>query len=359
MTRRGATGRRENIQSDFNPQISTGNMAVDSQTESNTKPGETGRKEHRSHPRLIVFLVCLVISILMWLFIELMKDYTDEIRYNVSFVNVPKDLILTNSGDSVISIGMNAQGFELLAAKYAHSRRKLTIDLSKLKIRPSGEGYTAYLPSVRIVEQLGTQIRFEKEITYIKPDTLFFRFSKIFTKQVPVKLDMEYTVNGQYDVTDSITFKPQIVTVSSIKSIIDTLSFIKTRKLRLSQLDSSVNVKVALSKGNHASVMKFSIDSVTVKLKIEKVTEAGYTVPVSISGNGENVKIFPDKVEIICRIPLSAYSHIKASDFQAQVEFLPTSLKEKKLVVNLVKMPDNIKVLKIIPAEVEYIIISQ
>jgi hypothetical protein len=334
-------------------------MVVDSQTEPNTRQTDTGRKEHRSHPRLIVFLVCLVISILMWLFIELMKNYTDEIKYSITFTNVPQNLILTNSGDSIISIGMNAQGFELLAAKYAQKQRSLTIDLSTLKIRPSEEGYTAYLPSTRIMEQLGNQIRFEKEITHIKPDTLFFRFSEIFRKQVPVRPDLVYTLSGQYDVTDSLSFKPQFVTVSSIKSIIDTLSFIKTQKLRLSKLDSTVNMKVALDKGSRPGLMKFSNDSVTVNLKVEEVTEAGFTVPVSINGNGENVKIFPDKVEIICRVPLSEYPHIAASDFSAEVEFQSSLIKEKKLRVNLVKSPEQIKVIKITPAEVEYIIISK
>jgi hypothetical protein len=110
-------------------------MANESQIESSLKQGNTSRKEHRSHPRLVVFLVCLVIRILMWLFIELMKDYTVEIGYNITFTNVPKDLILTNSGDSLLSLAINAQGFELLAAKYAQKKRTLTIDLSTLKIR--------------------------------------------------------------------------------------------------------------------------------------------------------------------------------------------------------------------------------
>ncbi len=335
-------------------------MAVDSQIDLNQKPDVPGRKEHRSHPRLMVFLVCLVISILMWLFIELMKDYSDEIRYNIVFTNVPKDLILTNSGESVISIGMNAQGFELLAAKYAQKQRTLTIDLSTLKIRPSTEGYTAYLPSSRIMDQLGTQIRFNKEITYIKPDTLFFKFSEIFRKQVPVKPDVSYSLSGQYDMTDSMRFSPRYIIVSSIKSIIDTISFVRTQKIKLSNLDSTVNIKVALFKGSQTSLMKYSTDSVTVRLKVEQVTEAGYTVPVSISGNGADVKIFPDKVEITCRVPLSAYPHIEASDFSAEVEYQPTSVaKQKKLSINLTKSPDKVRVLKIVPAEVEYIIISK
>jgi hypothetical protein len=209
------------------------------------------------------------------------------------------------------------------------------------------------------LEQLGSQIRFEKEIKSIKPDTLFFRFSEIFRKQVPVKLDLSYTLSGQYDITDSINFRPQYVTVSSIKSIIDTLSFVKTQKLRLTQLDSTLSINVPLFKGKNASLLKYSTDSVSVKIKVEQVTEAGYTVPATITGNKENVKIFPDKVEIICRVPLTEYPHINATDFAVQVDFQPGLIKEKKLKVTLVKSPDKVRVLKIIPAEVEFIVISK
>lgn len=334
-------------------------MAAESPIESISKPTVSGRKERRSHHRLFVFLVCLVISILMWLFIELMKTYSDEIRYNISFTNAPKDLILTNSGDSVLSIGMNAQGFELLAAKYAQKRKTLTIDLSTLKIRTTPDGYVAFLPSARIIEQLGSQIHFEKEITNIKPDTLFFRFSQIFRKQVPVRADVQFNLNRQYDVTDSLRITPQYVTVSSIKAIIDTITFIKTQSLRLNQLDSNVFMKVALDKGANARLIRLSSDSVTFRINIEKVTEAGYTVPVSIKNNGENIKIFPDKVEIICRVPLSEYPHVGKNDFETEVEFVPTTKSQKKLKVNLVKSPENVRVLKIVPEELEYIIISK
>ena len=334
-------------------------MANNSQIETSFKAEETGRKEHRSHPRLIVFLVCLVISVLMWLFIELMKDYTDEIKYSISFTHVPNDLILTNSGDSIISLGMNAQGFELLAAKYAQKKALLSIDLSSLKIRQSEDGYTAYLPSARIIEQLGSQINFKTNITYIKPDTLFFRFSKIFSKQVAVKTDFSYTMSPQFDITDTISCKPAYVTVSSIKTIIDTISVVHTQRLKLNKIDSSVSVRLALSKGTKANLLKYSTDSVTMQFKVEQVTEAGYTVPLSILANDKSIKIFPDKVEVLCRVPLSLYPHIEASNFSAQVEYLPSLINQKRLSVKLVKSPDKIKVLKIIPSDVEYIIISK
>ena len=132
-----------------------------------------------------------------------------------------------------------------------------------------------------------------------------------------------------------------------------------TQRLNLTQLDSSLSVRVPLFKGRQADLLKYSTDSVTVSFRVEKVTEASYTVPVSISGNGENLKIFPDKTEIICRVPLSVFPHIDASDFSAQVQYLPSLIKEKRLKVYLTRVPERVKVLKTIPEEVEFIIIAK
>jgi hypothetical protein len=134
---------------------------------------------------------------------------------------------------------------------------------------------------------------------------------------------------------------------------------VQTQKINLNELDSSVKIKVALFKGPLSRLIKYSPDSVTIQMDIAKVTEASYVVPVSILGNGENVKIFPDKVEIICRVPLSEYPHIVKSDFAAEVEYRPGLKKGNKLVVRLTKKPEHVRVLKIVPEEVEFIIISK
>lgn len=334
-------------------------MEADSQTETSSKPNNAGPKEYRAQSRMIVFLVCFAISVLMWLYVELQKDYTDEIKYNITFINSPKDLILTKSGDNVIKVGINAQGIELLIAKYTHKMRTLTIDLSTLRMRQTGDGYTSYIPSSGIIEQLGTQIRFKKEIIFIKPDTLFFQFSKVYSAQVPVRLDMDYTLDGQYDIIDSISYKPRFITVSSTKNIIDTLKFVSTQKLSLNQLDSSIRLKVAIFKGSNSNLLNYSSDSVTVNLNIERVTEEGFTVPIHVAGDSENMKLFPEKVEVTCRVPLSEYRHIEATDFLAQVEYKSSLIKEKTLKVKLAKIPNKVRVIKIAPEEVEYIIISK
>ena len=333
-------------------------MAIESRGEITPKSTEARRNNRKTYIKLVVFLGCLIISTFMWLFVELMKDYTDEINYGIRFTNVPKDLILTNSGDSLIKVSIKAQGFELLSAKYIKKSRTLTIDLTELKIRTTPEGYTAFLPSVGIMEQLSKQLRFSNEITSIQPDTLFFKFSEVFRKQVPVHLDFSYVLGSQYDITDSVVYNPREIIVSSIKSIIDTINSVTTEKLQLNNPDSSLVVKVPISKGNSASLMKFSSDSVTVRITIQQVTEAVYKIPLSIDADTRLIKIFPDKVEVFCRVPLTEYPHIESSAFAARVVYVQGTT-ENKLKVQLTKVPAKARVVRIDPPEVEYIIIAK
>lgn len=313
------------------------------------------RKRPRSYKKMVVYFVCLILSTVMWLFVELMKDYNDVITYSLQFENVPKDLILTNSADNNVQIDIKAQGFELLAAKYLKKNKTLTIDLSDIKYRHSAEGYSAFITTLKLKEELSKQLYFANNITGIKPDTLFFRFSEVFRKTVRVVPDLKYSLNSQYDLVDSVQIYPELITVSSIKSVIDTLTMVTTVPYKIDNIDTNLTIKLPLQKGIHQNLIKFSSDTITVKFSVNQVTEAIY--PVSVSVIGDNLKIFPDKVQVYCRVPMNLYKTIEASSFIAQVEY--SSDADKKLKVQLVRLPKYIKVLRIEPESVDYILISK
>lgn len=313
------------------------------------------RKVGRSYKKLIVFIVCIILSTLMWLFVELMKDYNDEVQYTLKFENVPKDLILTKSGDSSLLIGLNAQGFELLAAKYLKKNKIISIDLAKIKIRPTADGYSAYLATNTLQNELKKQIFISNNISSIKPDTLFFKFSEVHRKQVLVVPNLRYTLNSQYDLADSIEVFPRSILVSSIKSVIDTLSFVTTIPTNVNNIDTNLTLRLPLNKGTKPNLIKYSTDTITVKFRVNQVTEAVYAVPVSLLG--DNLKIFPDKVQVYCRVPMKGFNLVDASSFIAQVNY--TQSADKKLKVQLIRVPQNVKVLRIEPESIDYIVISK
>ncbi|GEM_PF-286162 len=324
------------------------------------KKDQPGKHKQKLRFRLFIFVVCLAISATMWLFIELMKDYTSDIRYSITFAHVPEDLILVNQADSVITLGVNAQGFELLVNQYLKEMQSVELDLSMLNIRQGPDGYYAYLPATRLLEQVGRQLTYAKSIIYIRPDTLFFRFSEIYRKRVPVRLDLNYSFAGQYQLSDSIRFSPQTIQVSSIKDVIDTIRFVSTRHTELNRLDSSQTFTIPLHKALGGNMIRYSDDSVRVTMKVQKYTEAVFTIPVSVTGNSYPVRIFPDQVEVSCQVPMSEYRELQESAFSAAVVASPAILSsEKRLQVVLTRMPSYVRAVRLKPDNVEYIIISK
>jgi len=319
------------------------------------KPGK-----RKIRVRIFIFLVCLAISGAMWLFIELMKDYTTDITYAISFSNVPNDLILVNQADSIITVGVTAQGFELLVAQFMHEKQTIDINLSDLRIRQGVDGYTAFMPASRLLDQVGRQLKYSKSITSIRPDTLLFRFSEVYRKLVPVRPDISYSFAGQYQLSDTIRFSPQSVTVSSIRNVIDTIRFVTTQRVDLHDLDSSLSITVPLKKGLRNNMIRYSSDSVNIKLQVEKFTEAVYNVPVSITGNQLPIRLFPDQVQVTCMVPLNKFKDIEAGSFTAMVVATPEALAGSKyLLVRLTKIPSAVRSVRLKPDHVEYIIIAK
>jgi hypothetical protein len=310
--------------------------------------------------KLLVFLVCLFLSTAMWAFIELMKDYNTDIVYTISFKNVPEDLLLINQDDSTISVGVNAQGFELLVAQFMHERKVIELDLSNIRIRHDDGGYTAFIPGSGVLEQVGRQLGYAKSITHVQPDTLFFRFSEIYRKRVPVQLDVAYNLENQYQLYDSVEFNPRSIIVSSIKNVIDTIRTLRTVHFEMDNLDSNRVVTIPIHRSLRGNILRYSDDSVTLKVKVQKYTEAVFTVPVTMTGNILPIRIFPDQVEVRCLVPLNEYHNIDASSFSASVIATPNMLAaNKRLQVMLTRIPFNVKSCKIKPDQVEYIIIAK
>jgi hypothetical protein len=294
----------------------------------------------------------------MWLFVELMKEYSEDIPYSVKFTHIPQNLILINRADTIVKTTVKAQGFELLSLKYLQKKRPLQVDLSDVKIYPTQLGYEAYITSTQVLEQVGKQIRKSHEIIRIKPDTLFFKFSELFRKQVPVRLRYTYSLDNQYAITDSVIFAPRTVIVTAIRNIIDTIQEVYTEKLYLSHPDSTVTLKARLDEGRATGLMQFSVDSVKVTFNIQQVTEALFKIPVQIESGAASVEIFPNAVDLFCKVPLKEYPRLSNSDFSAKVIYSP-ACNTKKLKVELTNFPAYVRVLRIEPSEVEYIVISK
>jgi hypothetical protein len=311
--------------------------------------------------KISVFLLCLILSVLMWMFIKLTRDYTADFHFSIDYRNYPKNLVLTESPDSILVVGVNAKGFELISARYLHGSRNLLVDFKDVRIRHNQGGYFARIATGQLMPQIGHQLPASRKIEFVSPDTITLRFTDAARKKVPVLLRLSSSFRKQYQLYDRVQVEPDSVIVTASRTVLDTLNYIETAHIAKNNLDENQQFRLPLIIPLKTGQMRVGPDTVNIFIPVEKYTEATLSVPIIPEHVSTKyvLKTFPDKCTITCLVPLRDFRSMDANLFSAVVSFDPAKIPDiKKLKVELVKSPARIKVLKIVPEEVEFIILK-
>jgi len=322
---------------------------------------DSGLKGIRLNYKMTVFVLCLGISTLIWFLIKLSDTYTTEISFPVKFENPPKGKILTNEVDSLISVKIQDKGYTIAALKYLPRKKPFVIDLSKLKLHRKGRNYESRINTIALTQNLEDYYGFEGEIFYIYPDTMYFLFEGQASSKVRIVPDVSFEFRKQHFLYDSIRTEPAEVSINGLSSEIDTITFIKTEHIEFKNLDDSVNILVKLVKPKIAGDFSTDPEQVRLIIPVEKFTESEINVPITQRNNTSNLrlKLFPETVKITYLVALNDYKKVDADMFSCFVYV--SEAKEnsgKKLHVTAGTYPKFIKIIRIQPSEVDYLILK-
>lgn len=310
--------------------------------------------------KITLFVVCLAIAMFTWTLIKLTGNFSDEISFPVSYKNAPKNLILTNDVDSIIRIGLEEQGFIMARLKYFRGRSSFDIDLEKVRIKKSGQGYTAAVCTREWANDIAGKFDINGEISYIRPDTIIFLFEDIVSKTVEVIPNINYTFQKQYYPYDSIQIEPSVAKISGLSSIIDTINYLRTDRTQFSNLTETLEAKINISNPlpNQISIEPLVV---TITIPVEKFTESETFIPLSIINNHENlrIKIFPDKIRVVFLVALKDFRKVNADMFSASIDLSGINMtSDTKIPVQINAYPTFVRVKKLDPPEVEYLILK-
>lgn len=101
---------------------------------------------HRSDVKLnrkfVVFFICLVISFLSWIQINMSKEHIDNVLVKVDFIHLPKSRFGATQISDTLLIEVEADGYALM--KY--EMQEVSIEFKKLK-RDANSGTYYFLPN--------------------------------------------------------------------------------------------------------------------------------------------------------------------------------------------------------------------
>lgn len=318
------------------------------------------RSDGKLRNRFSVFLVCVVLSSLMWGSIKLTREYEAPVKYRVVPVNVPPGKILTGMPDSVVTLTLFARGIDLYSGLIFNRKNVLTVDLTKIRMQRNGEVYTGYMKSSAIFKSVAAQLPAGARLVAIDTDTLHFVFSKSFRRKVPVHPELVLDFMPQYQLYDSLEIRPDSVIVSGLRSVVDTIHHVSTVRKSIKGLNSNYSVILELEKPQVVPPVTLSTDSVTVTIHVEKFTEADIEVPVELHSGEKAVsyRTFPEKVKLTCRVSVRDYKRLDASLFTVAVDYAQALESRKNRVsVEVKRKPSFARVIRTDPEKVEILIL--
>jgi hypothetical protein len=319
-----------------------------------------GKKDEKFRQRLSIFLVCLIISVIIWFTIKLSDDYDTVIQIPVTYTHIPKNKVLTYSSDTLLQVEILEKGSDILRMLYLNEITPVSVNLRFLPLYLKGEEYQGFIIPSMLINEIERQQNLLGKIISISPDTIYLYFEPEKSRKVPVEASFDLTFEKEFMRYGPAVFTPDSVMVKGPEKKIREIGFGSLGVIKLNELNQNFEGEMSFPKDSANRNITFSPDKVSFSIPVEKFTEAEMEVSVKIiNTNGLKVKTFPDKVRVFYTVALKDFPKIEPGMILALADISNVNLaKEDKIKVTMESYPSYIRINKIEPEKVEFIIVK-
>jgi YbbR domain-containing protein len=301
--------------------------------------------------RFLVVVGCVVLAICAWLFLALNKKYPYIVPTELIYKDEPQGKAFKALQPDTVDLKVEGTGWQLLFSRLRISPPSINVSLQRLNTRN-------YVTFAEQLDQINKQLETSQRVISVKPDTLFFDFSKRTNKRIPVELRSNLSFLGQYGIARDIELKPSYVNISGPKEELDKINVWYTDTLKMKDVKTSVDTRVNIIQSATSNISIYP-NNLGVKIPVDEFTEKSIEIPLNIINNREyyNVKLYPKKVKVILMVALSNFPHVSEDDIKATLDLNEWKIDgHPKLTVSISKQPKFSKLVRVEPSNVDFII---
>ncbi|WP_379089653.1 YbbR-like domain-containing protein [Pedobacter sp. UC225_65] len=301
--------------------------------------------------RFVVLITCLICAIAAWLFLALNNKYIYTAKTELIYKDEPQKKAFKPLQPDVVDLQVEGTGWQLLFSRLRIKPQSITVSLQKLNNR-------SFILFSEQLFQINKQLETSQKVISVKPDTLYFDFSKRTNKRVPIKLVPNLSFVKQYGISNQIQLTPAYVNISGPQEELAKISVWYTDTLKLVDLQKPTNTRVAIRQNNSNNISIYP-GSVGVKIPVDEFTEKTVEVPLKVINNTDfyDVKLYPKKVAVTFMVALSSYQEIDEDFIEAVVDMNEwKKLGHHRLTVKVTRFPDYCKLLNVLPNKINFII---
>ncbi len=310
---------------------------------------KTGLKKRK----VKVFLVFILCATLAWLINNLSRTYTSNTFFDITYVNIPKDVILANTPKDKIQVRLKAVGFQFLG--FGFKSKQIKLDVSKVLRTDSANRLT----EEQIKIQLEAQLPNNSTLVDFDRDPITFEFTSLASVKVPVKHRLSLSFEKNYILEGEVQSLPDSITITGPKSQIDTIKRVFTESKKVTNLSTNFSVDVPLVLVNFGDHIKFSQETINLSGAVVKFSEKVIEVPVNVINlpEGAQVRTFPEVVNVRAQGTLEKLKDLSADQFIVEADYTKASTENgNRLPLSLVRFPQNLNNATIDINEIEFIL---
>lgn len=186
------------------------------------------RKVDKFRNQLSIFLICLIISIFLWILVHLSKEYFYTAEYRLNYIQVPWNMKMVSCSDSMLLLTIRLQGYEFFSEQFfRRKKRECDVSLRGMKVQIGEDQVNGYLLTRGIAKNIAEQTSYPLEIFSTAPDTIFFTFDKKALKRMSPLRTTNLTIIHQGH--DSISNPPDSIRGNIYRSDINQKGTLKRK----------------------------------------------------------------------------------------------------------------------------------
>lgn len=300
----------------------------------------------------LVFLAFVLLAFGFWLLQSLQQEYEIEISIPVRYKNVPNDIAFVGIAPTRILAKVKDKGSVLL--NYSFGRTFVPIEVNMKE--SEGKSGDIIISQREIENDILKQLIATTTLVEYAPSKLEITYSQRMHKEIPVAFDGDIETAPGFQLSGDILIKPSAVNVYASKTVLDTLTFIKTVPTRITKGNRTIIRTLSLQKVNGANL---DPETVTVTIPIEEYTEKTLEIPVICTSIPKQytVRIFPPSVKVNCSVPLSRFKELSEEQFSIHISFKELEQNLSGVTpIRLSQKPEWVRTTTLMPDKVEFIL---
>lgn len=288
--------------------------------------------------KLKAFIVFLFLASVFWMLTKFSKQDVASVVTNISYVNIPQGFMLDKNTIQDFSFNVNATRFEFLG--YVFKKPTIIIDVGAYFNETTN---TARVDGAALEKLILTQVVDDGFVTQLSLSELILTLEQLSFKKVAVLGQVSISYDVGFDALGPKKIKPDSVTITGSKQMLDTIFSVSTSRLQLLDISASFAQDISLeSLANKAVVI--SPKTVTISQEVSEFSQKILMVPVSMINQPSqgNFKLLPASIRVAFNVPIAQFNEIAPADFTIICDYNTRDIEDNFLIPIVQQMPPNI-----------------